>query len=393
MGYRPSRPDHAAAANAPYAVKVHRHADAARVVVVSLRGPVQQVSRCLMYEFEDTIADLDAADIVGPTRTRAPSRCRHWLRRGWRRVAGFHQIEGTRQALPATGRGYDLMFLPLENIEDLFLFGDLRPWLECSRKRICWLVELWANNIQNHVGALELLRQFDAVAVGCQGSTAPLQEAIGKPCFYLPPAVDTLRAWPGDRPAPRHIDVYSMGRRSPRTHQALLELADQRGWFYAYDTVRSNEVIEATQHRLLLANTIKRTRFFIANKAKIDVPEQTGGQQEVGYRFFEGAAGGTVMLGEPPTTTTFHDLFGWEDAVIELPYGSDQIAGVIDELQRSPERIANIRARNVRESLRRHDWAYRWRQVLDQVGMSPAAALTARETRLRHLAERTTVSV
>ena len=39
---------------------------------------------------------------------------------------------------------------------------------------------------------------------------------------------------------------------------------------------------------------------FVANYAKIDRPQDIGGQQELSFRFVEGArAAGTVMLGKP----------------------------------------------------------------------------------------------
>lgn len=367
---------------------LHR-AEQARVLVVSLRGPVRQISRCLIYEFEDAIRSFDAADMVGPNRTLAPGRARYWLRRLRRRVVGERQPPAAGSIpLSVTGRSYDLIFMPIENIEDLFLFGDLDPLFASARRRVCWLVEFWANRIPRHAGALDLLRRFDAVAVGCEGSVKPLQAALGKPCFYLPPAVDALRAWPGERPPARSIDVYSMGRRSPSTHAALLRLAAERDWFYVYDTFRGNAVLEPAEHRLLLTNTIKRARFFLANKAKVDVPEQTGGQEEVGFRFFEGAAGGAVMLGEKPRSEAFESLFPWPDVVLGLPYGSGAVAEVIDEVSRSPERVAAIRAHNVAGALTRHDWLHRWRQILAVVDLAGSHGMQEREHRLQVAAAR-----
>lgn len=393
MPYRQLRPDHAAALAAPYTTHVFHRAERARVAVVSLRGPVREISRALIYEFEDAIAALDSTDLVGPSRTRAPTRSAYLAKRALTRWRGLPRVAPASRAFAATQRLYDLLVVPIEAMQDLFLFGDLEPLLAGARQRVCWLVELWANDLPRHRGALPLLQQFDAVAVGCQGSVEPLRKLLGKPCFYLPPAVDTLRAWPGAQPPPRHIDVYSMGRRSPRTHAALLQLAEQRGWFYAYDTVRGNTAIDPAEHRALLANMIKRTRFFIANKAKVDVPEQTGGQEEVGFRFFEGAAGGTVMIGEPPRCAAFETLMGWEDAVLELPFGSERIEVVIDELLRQPHRVAAIRARNVAQALRRHDWAHRWQQLLTELDLPVPDAVRARLARLTAIADRTEIAV
>lgn len=358
----------------------------ARIAVASLRGAMREIWRALPFEFEDTIAAVDAVDLVGPSRVATIDSSAHRAHRLWERLTHRRPYAAGSRPLPTTGRTYDMLFVPVGDFDELFLFPQLRPWMESSRIRVAWLVEVWAKSIPMNSGALRLLREFDMVAVGCENSVEPLQKALGKPCFYLPAAVDAIRGMPDGPAAPRHIDVWQMGRRSNTTHKALLQLADQRRWFYQYDTTWAQQTADPVQHRSLLANMIKRTRFFIANRAKVDAPDQTGGQQEVGFRFFEGAAGGTIMMGEIPDTPAFQQLFGWEDAVIPLPFGSDNIGAVIDELLASPERMAAIQARNVREALLRHDWAYRWHQLLNQVGLPPMAALLAREKRLAELA-------
>ncbi|MBL8327514.1 MAG: glycosyltransferase family 1 protein [Rubrivivax sp.] len=364
----------------------HTH-PAARVAVVSLRGTQREVWRALPFEFEDLITQMDAADIVGPAAVVRRSPFQKRVQRALQRFVKPRPYAPAVRPLPTTDRLYDMLFVPIGDFGELGLFKQLRPWMESSRVRVAWIVELWSQSIPLNAGAIRQLQHFDIIAVGCENSVEPLQKALGKPCFYLPAGVDAMRMMPGDPPAPRHIDVYQMGRRSNATHQALLTMSNQRGWYYLYDTSWGLETNDPVQHRALLANTIKRSRFFIANRAKVDAPQQTGGQQEVGFRFFEGAAAGTIMLGEIPDTPSFKQLFGWEDAVIALPFGSDNVEAVIDELLASPERMAAIQARNVRESLLRHDWAYRWQALLEQAGLPPMSALLARQKRLGELAD------
>jgi hypothetical protein len=51
-----------------------------------------------------------------------------------------------------------------------------------------------------------------------------------------------------------------------------------------------------------------------------DRPEETGGQSEFGYRYFEAAAPGTIMIGmRPANNKEFDKIFTWKDAVIEVP--------------------------------------------------------------------------
>jgi hypothetical protein len=141
------------------------------------------------------------------------------------------------------------------------------------------------------------------------------------------------------------------------------------------------------QHRSLIANIAKRSRYFVANVAKINYQSETHGQVEVGFRFFEGAGAGTVMFGETPENEVFHKNFDWPDAVIHVPYDTENIGGILAELDSQPQRLDAARKNNIIQSLLRHDWVYRWRDILNIAGLEPKPALLARENHLKQLAK------
>jgi hypothetical protein len=157
--------------------------------------------------------------------------------------------------------------------------------------------------------------------------------------------------------------------------------------FYVYDTTSDFAVIEPKEHRLLLANLIKRSRYFIAFPPKFDRPSEAPGGRDLGLRFFEGAAGGAVLLGTPPNAVAFQACFDWPDAVIRTPADGSQIAALMADLDRQPDRLNRVRRDNVVNSLRRHDWIYRWRRMLETMGYSVSHEMTQRERRLTCLAE------
>jgi hypothetical protein len=49
--------------------------------------------------------------------------------------------------------------------------------------------------------------------------------------------------------------------------------------------------------------------------------------------------------------------------------------------------MAQIRKNNIVQSLLRHDWLYRWNEILNMVGMEPRPALLARQKHLKKLAK------
>jgi len=160
--------------------------------------------------------------------------------------------------------------------------------------------------------------------------------------------------------------------------------------FYVHNTLaRDAECtpVDLVEHRDLYANLAKRSRFFIVAPAKMDVPEETRGQVAFGYRYFEGSAAGAVLVGQAADCEAFRRHFSWPDAVIEMqPDGSDAIE-VISTLAANPERIRTISSRNAEEALLRHDWVYRWKNVLALAGLKPGPRMEARESRLEELAE------
>jgi hypothetical protein len=244
--------------------------------------------------------------------------------------------------------------------------------------------------LENYKYWLPALKQFDYVFIGLRGTVSALSHAINRPCSWLPGGVDAIRFSPFPDPASRVVDVYSIGRRYEGMHHEMLKAAERAEIFYVHDTYAgggSTEVQDHRQHRQLYANMAKRSRNFVVASAKMDQPDYRQGQVEIGYRYYEGAAAGTVMIGEVPDCAAYEELFGWPDAVIQLqPDGSDTMP-VLSELSASPERMTAISRRNVQEALLRHDWSRRWDDMFRIVGARPSPRKLAREQRLTYLAD------
>src|SRR5262249_17268751 len=158
--------------------------------------------------------------------------------------------------------------------------------------------------------------------------------------------------------------------------------------FYLHDTFPASDMqpYDHRAHRNVFANIAKRSQYFMVAPGKVNVPTETVGQVEIGFRYYEGSAAGAVMIGQVPDCRSFRERFDWPDAVIEIkPDGSDVVARLA-ELSAQPERLRAIGRRNAAEALRRHDWVYRWKQILETAGVAPSPGMIARERRLTELA-------
>lgn len=356
-----------------------------RVCLFSQRHLQRLVSRCAEYEFEDLICEIDDAELLTPEprwRFQFGQKVANRLARHFS-IASLNP--GVRKL--CLNRKYDLFVAICQFPSDLLSLNAVKEWRQHCRTSVCWLAELWAGELNKWKGHMNILSQFDYVVIPSSGTVQPVKDVIGQRCVYISAGIDTIRFCPYPNPPVRSIDVYNMGRKSPVTHQALLEMAEHKQIFYIYDTICKMDTLYPAQHRSLLANIAKRSRYFIVNAPKVDCQFETRGQREISYRFFEGAASGTVVIGETGESEAFKEHFDWPDVVIHMPFHSPNIAEILCELDSQPERLERIRKNNVVQCLLRHDWVYRWRAILSLVGLEPRPALVAREQRLKKLAE------
>jgi hypothetical protein len=356
-----------------------------RVLIFSLRNIFgNALFRCPHYEFEDIICEIDSAVLLAPKVDPSNTRSTFATRLAYRAPVALNP--GIRRISEKIN--YDIFFTICGFPPDLIMVNAvISNMRDICRTSVCLVDELWVKEMIKQRHLLRILAKFDVVMLYYSQTVKPLSEQIGCRCIFLPPGVDAILFCPHPDPPKRVIDVYSMGRRSSITHQRLLRMVRESGLFYLYDSIGGSQAINSKEHRALLANVAKRSRYFIVNPGKIDLPDERGNQIEIGGRYFEGAASGTIMVGERPKNEEFERLFNWPEAVTPLPYDSCDIDMVIKALDADPERQDRIRQTNVVQALTRHDWVYRWEAVLKTVGLGPMQGVLERRERLRKLAE------
>jgi hypothetical protein len=360
-----------------------------RICMPSGRNFRKEAFLCGHYEAQDVLMQVDDVDLVcfepGPTyefkdRWQRKLMFRDFTGRLILMNPGLHKIRLTRE--------YDVFLVRCQTEKDLPDINAIEGWKEHCKTSVCWIDEFWAAQIPQNKNFLHVFKQFDHIFVGFHGTALPLSKAIDRPVHWLPGGVDALRFTPyPDRPE-RVIDVYSIGRRREEIHRSLLQAAELTKSFYIYDTSSGSmsEVYDHRQHRDHFANVLKRSRYFMVAPGKVSSSAETQGQSEIGHRYYEGAAAGAVMIGEPPNSATFRQMFSWPDAVIPIhPDGSD-VQKVLAELASDPVRVFAASQRNAAGALLHHDWVYRWAELLKIVGLEPSAGMESRERRLKSLA-------
>jgi hypothetical protein len=367
-----------------------------RICMPTWRNFTRKVFQCSLYEAQDVLVEIDDVDLISLDMNLAA-----WCKESWLRFSRHHVSSklifanmGLKQVKKVQlTKDYDVFIVVCSTFWDLLYINAIERWKDHCKISVCWIDEMWVASMPSRHW-LHALSQFDHVFIGCRGTVSALSQAANRHCHWLPGGIDALRFSSFPDPPARVVDVYSIGRKHEGIHRELLKEMERGKLFYMHDTfsVANSDATNYQQHRNLFANIAKRSQYFVVSAAKMNALQETGGQVETGYRYYEGAAAGTVMIGQSPDCEAYKDLFGWPEVVIEIqPDGSD-LVDVLSALASNPERTAAISRRNTQKTLLHHDWVYRWKEMFRVAEFQPSSRMEARERRLRDLAEFAAVS-
>jgi hypothetical protein len=359
--------------------------DAPRFFLFSLRNLKRDVWRCASYEFEDVICEVDDVEFFAPQPHidhTSNGFAQEFAYRFKRKI--FLSPDSRKLQLD---RNYDFLFFLCQNVWDLQQLNTIRGWREHFQSAVCWIDELWVSQLPDYKRYLSILSKFDHVIINFIGSLEVLQNSIPGQCHFIPAGADAIRFCPYPDPPSRYIDIFSLGRRSSIIHRYLLKMAEEQKIFYFYETFFDPQTIQPREHRLLIANLAKRSKYFWVGPAKFNKPWETCGQSEFGPRFFEGAASGCIMIGEIPECDVFGKYFDWPDVVMRIPSDPVDLSQMLAKLDRHSNKYEKARRNNIVQSLLRHDWIYRWKLILDILKLKPQNAFLSRKRRLQKLAE------
>ena len=82
---------------------------------------------------------------------------------------------------------------------------------------------------------------------------------------------------------------------------------------------RTFRVRVAREHRFLVVRMLWRSRYGIANRARVNEPENTNGLDEICGRFYEGAAASAATLDVAPDADDLPQPSDWPESVLTMP--------------------------------------------------------------------------
>lgn len=360
-----------------------------RVLLASNYNDGMALYNGLCFEFVNLIARVSSADVIAPHNIehKPAGALAAKSVSGARRLLGRTRL--SRLKTEQVRNKYDLFFYVCMNPNSLAELQSIQGWRERCGKAAVFILESWSSQLARDKAHLKLLDQFDHVFIYNPSSIPNVKKYTSAPCSFLSSAADCLAASPFPDQPTRCIDVYSMGRRLDAAHQQLFEMAQSGEIFYIYDAGGGLHVYDFAQARFLTLNYIKRSRYFTAYSLDAGPKAlESIGEQALATRLFEGAAGGSIILGTPPRAPEFHELFDWPDAVVEIPLDPKDMRSIYKDLEAQPERMNRARFMNATQSLRKHDWVYRWEHVLHTLGFDLPPGVIQRKMSLKSIADR-----
>jgi len=173
---------------------------------------------------------------------------------------------------------------------------------------------------------------------------------------WIPEALDPAEYLPGGPLPQRDIDVFELGRRLDRYHEAITEPLKRNGATHLYEKLKGTIVFPGKQEFL---DGLSRSKVSVCFPSSITHPERSGNVETLTLRYFESMASRCIVVGQCPSE--LRHLFGYNPVVeIENGHEADQLL----EIVKTPERFQPLVDRNYQRLLELGTWERRVDEML-----------------------------
>lgn len=313
-----------------------------------------------------------------------PNHYREFLRRNLiEKTIGLYE---PTPGLPTT-RTDDINVLFIVGISPPYitLLNSIKEWRSRFDIVAAFIYDAWLFDSYNQ----EITTMIDHLFVPVPSLVNPLESRFGINVSYLPHGADVIDN--GSNNTNRSIDVASYGRIPSEYHNQLFEsLNTQSNSFYYRQVPEGSQKYPDQefgskrfdyQHVKLLSKVLANSKISLAfdfTYTTKKTVELKNSQNHPSYRYpepvltprwFEGLAAGCAIVGKRPFAPEVDDLLDWEDATIDVPDDLESGIELIMNLLKNQERLHTIHQRNYQEMLKRHDYRWRIRTVLERLGL------------------------
>lgn len=319
----------------------------------------------VLRHFEDEVIRLTGAATLAVPRWSAPSSIAGRLAHGTRYAFLRDFVPRRQQFAVRADVAWSIQMGPEDTDLDL-----LAGWDRTAGYRILYLYDTFPRQLPAIRRVLGRVH-WDLAITSYHSAVPMLEEATGRKWHAVAQGVDPSHFSPLSEPE-RVIGLSSYGRRLPKAHEIIAGWARRRGIYYDVTTAAAPQ--PELDPRFLYdqyAWHMRRSAFNICWPVELTHPARAGGLSPVTCRWFEAAASGATLIGDPPKDPVFEQLFG-RDAVVPLPHDSsdqalaESLESIWTERHHHFERAKQLR----KERLHLWTWEARVREILSLAGLT-----------------------
>jgi hypothetical protein len=171
----------------------------------------------------------------------------------------------------------------------------------------------------------------------------------------------------------RSIDLIGFGRQPASYHREFQRSfhASHSNFLYLHSPIGAKVGSAVWEERPMMLKLLQRSKISLAFHLLVE-PEEARPRAAnfVTSRWLESLAAGCIVVGKRPLGEMAAEMFGWPNALIELPDAPSEATELINTLAGDAKFLRETRTRNVIEMCRRHDWRYRIRDIYKHFNLS-----------------------
>jgi hypothetical protein len=317
----------------------------------------------MLQDFQDEIARLTGAMGV-PVPPSGRLTKRFGLGTRYSRLRRFISQGGFYPAA-------DVLWTVLMGPEDYTPLDVFKEWDRRAGFKILYLFDTMERQLSS-IRAILRSAKWDLTITSFQGAVPFLEAQTQRRWFAVPQGVKLERFRLGAAQN-RVIDFSAYGRRLRNVHESVKRFCAETGHYYEYTTTsRLMPGIDAREQYDQYAWRLRHSVFNFCWPVETTNPDRVRTFSPITCRWFEAAASGTVVVGQPPKDPGFPEMFG-EDFVVPLaPQCND------DELIPFWSRLVEGRDAHLEAARRRYlklsdNWSWE-RRIKDILGTAGLAA-------------------
>lgn len=312
-------------------------------------------------EWAELLAGYFQAPLLSP-KPLPPVRWREWLGRPKPRWEPLQEARG------------DVLLLVARAPTDLAMIQAIPDLDARFPRRYAWITDSYFQ-----AGFVEETRRFHGITVTAEEDIALPRDRFRIPVHRVYQGADGLR-WAPRSPVPRSIDVIGFGRMPPSYHRAFctrFHSADSPA-LYLHSPLGTLRGPEVHRERGMLFKLLQRSRVALAFHLLVEPQGNRPTSMMVTSRWLESLLSGCLVAGKRPVSQMADDMLAWPGATFEL---ADDARAAVTQLEsmltEDPTTQGAQRQRNIAETLRRHDWRHRIRELCRLFELPEPAKLAA----------------